>query len=79
MKFIDWYNFNFVDNKVMNNFGDIYVKVMRKHSFRSEDVMLDTLMNTSDAVKVFGDYQLIQVNLRTEKNYDTIGVLVCKE
>lgn len=79
MKFIDWYNFNFVENKVMDRIGDIYMKVMRKKSFLHEDKMLDTLVRISDAVRMFGDYELMSVSFDKQDNYTTICALVYKE
>lgn len=60
--FGEWHKFNFVDNKIMDTLGDIYVKVFRKHSFKSEDKCLEGLMRIDDAVKMFGNYPLIKVN-----------------
>ena len=79
MKFIDWYNFNFVENKVMDRVGDIYMKAMRKKSFLLEDKMLDTLVRVSDAVRMFGDYELMSVSLDKQNDYTTICALVYKE
>ena len=79
MKFIDWYNFNFVENKVMDRIGDIYMKVMRKKSFLLEDRMLYTLVRFSDAVRMFGDYELMSVSLDKQDNYKTICAIVYKE
>lgn len=79
MKFIDWYNFNFVDNKVMDRVGDIYMKVMRKKSSLLEDKMLDTLVRVSDAVRMFGDYELMFVSIDKQNDYATICALVYKE
>lgn len=78
MKFIDWYNFNFVENNVMN-FGDIYMKVMKKKSFHKDDVMLNSLMKITDAIQLFGDYNLMLVKLDEQNNYKTICALVYKE
>lgn len=79
MKFVDWYNFNFVENKVMDRIGDIYMKVMRKKSFLLEDEMLDTLVRVSDAVRMFGNYELMSVSLDKQNDYTTICALVYKE
>lgn len=79
MKFIDWYNFNFVDNKVMDRVGDIYMKVMRKKSLLLEDKMLDTLVRVSDAVRMFGDYELMFVSIDKQNDYATICALVYEE
>lgn len=79
MKFIDWYNFNFVENKVMDRIGDVYMKVMRKKSFLLEDKMLDTLVRISDAVCMFGDYELMSVSFDKQENYATICAIVYKE
>ena len=79
MKFIDWYNFNFVENKVMNSQDDIYMKVLRKNSTRDEDVMIDVLMGIADAAKVFGDYEISGIEIRHDKEYIAIGASVYKE
>lgn len=79
MKFAEWYNFNFVENKVMDGFGDIYVKVMRKKSFQRDDVMLDSLMKVSNAVHMFGDYELMLIKPETQNNHETICALIYKE
>lgn len=60
--FGEWHKFNFVDNKIMDHLGDIYIKVFRKPSFKSEDKCLEGLMRIDDAVKMFGDYPLFKVN-----------------
>lgn len=78
MKFIDWYNFNFVENNVMN-FGYIYMKVMRKKSFQKDDVMLDSLMKITDAIQLFGDYNLMLIKFEKQNDYTTICALVYKE
>ena len=79
MKFVDWYNFNFVENKIMDRVGDIYMKVMRKKSLLLEDKMLDTLVTVADAVRMFGDYELMYVSLDKQDNYTTICAIVYKE
>lgn len=79
MKFVDWYNFNFVENKIMDRVGNIYMKVMRKKSLLLEDKMLDTLVTVSDAVRMFGDYELMYVSLDKQDNYTTICAIVYKE
>ena len=79
MKFVDWYNFNFVENKVMDRIGNIYMKVKRKKFFLSKDEMLDALVRVSDAVRMFGDYELMSVSLDTQDDYKTICAIVYKE
>ena len=79
MKFIDWYNFDFVENKVMDGIGDIYMKVMRKKSFSRSDVMLDSLMKITDAIQLFGDYNLMLIMFEEQNSYKTICALVYKE
>ena len=63
--FGEWHKFNFVDNPIMNNLGDIYIKVFRKHSFKSDDKCLEGLMKIEDAAKMFSDYTLIKINYHT--------------
>lgn len=60
--FGEWYKFNFVDNKLMDTLGDIYIKVFRKQSLKSEDKCLEGLVRICDAVKMFGNYPLFKVN-----------------
>ena len=79
MKFVDGYNFNFVENKVMDRIGKIYMKAMRKKSFQLEDKMLDALVRVSDAVRMFGDYELMLVSLDKQDDYTTICAIVYKE
>lgn len=78
MRFIDWYNFNFVESDVMN-FEDIHMKIMRKKSFYKEDVILDSLMKITDAIQLFGDYNLILIKFEEQNNYKIICALVYKE
>lgn len=66
MKFIDWYNFNFVENKIMDRIGDIYVKIFRRESFQHDDMILCSLVNFEDAIKLFGDMKLMKVNFHCE-------------
>ena len=79
MKFIDWYNFNFVDNKVIN-VGDIYVKCFRKKSYSADDVMFDAKMRVEDANNLFGDYNLMMVKIRSDENdFARLCALIYKE
>ena len=55
MKLKDWYNFNFGNEQLKCNIGDIYVKVFRKESYKNEDVILEQLMKPGDMVYLFGD------------------------
>lgn len=85
MKFIDWYNFNFVENKIMDRIGDIYVKIFRKESFKHEDMILCSLVNFEDAVKLFGDMKLMKVSFHSEQKsamggeYKTLSALLYME
>ena len=63
--FGEWHKFNFVDNQIMNGLGDIYIKVFRKPSFKTDDKCLEGLMHIEDAVKMFGKYPLKKVNYHT--------------
>lgn len=78
MKFIDWYNFNFVESGVMN-FENIHMKIMRKKSFDKDDVILDSLMKITDAIQLFGDYNLMLIKFEGQNNYNVICALVYKE
>lgn len=82
MTFAEWHNFNFVENKIMDSLGDIYVKVFRKKSFKHEDMSLCGLMRISDAVKLVGNLELMKVNFHSEwrdgeSNYKALCALVC--
>jgi hypothetical protein len=68
--FGEWHKFNFVDNKLMDHLGDIYVKVFRKPSFKSEDKCLEGLMRIDDAVKMFGNYPLYKINYHSSYKND---------
>lgn len=69
--FGEWHKFNFVDNPIMNNLGDIYIKVFRKHSFKSDDKCLEGLMKIEDAVKMFSNYTLFKIAYHTIPARDT--------
>ena len=81
--FGEWYKFNFVDNKIMDTLGDLYIKVFRKKSFTSEDKCLEGLMRIDDAVKMFGDYSLMKINYHTDRSprygsdYKALCALIC--
>jgi hypothetical protein len=68
--FGEWYKFNFVDNTLMDGLGDIYIKVFRKRSFKTEDKCLEGLVRIVDAVKMFGDYSLYKINYHTSYRND---------
>lgn len=79
MKFIDWYNFNFVDNKVIN-VCNIYVKCFRKKSYSADDVMFDATMRVEDANNLFGDYNLMMVKIHSDGNdFARLCALIYKE
>ena len=82
--FGEWHKFNFVDNKLMDSIGDMYIKVFRKPSFKSEDKCLEGLMHIDDAVKMFGSYSLFKINYHQEwrdnaSNYKALCALICME
>ena len=80
MTFGEWHKFNFVDNKVMNNLGDIYIKVFRKQSLRTEDKCLEGLMKVDDAVKLFANYKLFKITYHTvpaKYSYDFDYKVIC--
>ena len=60
--FGEWHKFNFVDNKIMDHIGDMYIKVFRNHSFKTEDKCMECLIKIDDAVKMFDKYILMKVN-----------------
>lgn len=66
MTFAEWHNFNFVENKIMDYLGDLYIKVFRKKSFKTEDRIFCGLMRIDDAVKLVGALQLMKVSFHTE-------------
>lgn len=84
MTFNEWHQFNFVNNKIMN-IGDIYVKIMRKKSYHSDDKMIDALMKIDDTVKMFGDYTILSIGFDSKHSeklgdyYKTLSVLLYKE
>ena len=69
--FGEWHKFNFVDNPVMNNLGDIYIKVFRKRSLTSDDKCLEGLMKIEDAVRMFSNYTLFKIAYHTIPARDT--------
>ena len=79
MKFVDWYNFNFVENKVIN-VRDIYVKCFRKKSYSADDVMFEAKMRVEDANNLFGDYSLMMVKTYSNENdFVRLCALIYKE
>ena len=82
--FREWHQFNFVDNKLMDYFGDIYIKLFRKKSFKTEDRCFCQLMRVDDALKLFGNYPLMKINFHTEMRessmeYKALCALICME
>jgi hypothetical protein len=78
MKLRDWYNFNFGNEQFRCNFGDIYVKVFRKESPKSDDVIFTQLMSPEDMIYLFGDYKVFIVGKHEENAYWTMKVCICK-
>ena len=78
MKLRDWYNFNFCNEQFGCNIGDIYVKVFRKESYKSEDMIFEQLMKPSDMVHLFGDYKMFLLGKETNDGYCTIKVCIYK-
>lgn len=76
MKFIDWYNFNFVDNKIMN-INEVYVIVLRKLSYKKEDIIFEAKIKIQDVVNIFAEYNLMQI--RAIHNYPFIEILIYNE
>lgn len=82
LKFKEWYNYNCVENKVMDFVGDIYIEVFRKipsaTAFRTDkfNMMFSTLMRLKDAVKIFGELPLIRFNFHMENDYRTLCALL---
>ena len=64
--FREWHKFNFVDNKLMDTLSDIYIKVFRKKSFKTEDRCLCQLMRIDDVLKMFGDYTVMKINFHSD-------------
>lgn len=79
MKLIDWYNFNFGNEQFKCNYGDVYVKVFRKESYESKDMIFEQLMKPKDMSDLFGDCKLFLVGKDTKNDYCTICVCICKE
>lgn len=78
MKLIDWYNFNFKNEQFKCNYGDIYVKVFRKESYESKDMIFEQLMKPDDMAYLFGDYKMFLVGKDTKNDYCTVCVCICK-
>ena len=74
MKLRDWYNFNFGNEQFSCNIGDIYVKVFRRESYKTEDVILETLMKANNMVELFGDYKIFLIGKDTKNDYCTLKV-----
>lgn len=78
LKFKEWYNYNCVENKVMDDIGDIYIKVFRKLPnsawFRTDqgNMIFSTLIRLEDAAKMFGELSLIKINFHMENDYRTL-------
>lgn len=80
MSFSKWYQFNFIDNNIMN-FGDMYIKVFRKYSYKDEDKCFEVLMRIDDAARMFGSYKLIKITMYSEARefgeYKALCALLC--
>lgn len=80
MTFLKWYTFNFIDNRIMDNLGDMYIKIFRKKSFHTEDKCLEVLMRIDDAVNLFGNYQIMKIGMHSESRngveYKTLCALL---
>lgn len=79
MKLKDWYNFNFCNEQLRCNIGDIYVKVFRKQSYDNKDMILEQLMKPDDMVYLFGDYKIFILGKETKNDYCTLKVCIYKE
>ena len=79
MSFREWYEFN-CD---LMNFGDMYIKVFRKASYKNEDKCLEVLMRTDDAVRMFGSYNLLKITMHSEArecgDYKALCALLCQK
>ena len=78
MRLRDWYNFNFGNEQFRCNFGDVYVKVFRKESYKHEDMIFKQLMNPIDMVNLFGDYNMFILGKNTDNDYCTVCVCIYK-
>lgn len=78
MKLIDWYNFNFGNEQFSCNIGDIYVKVFRKESYKSEDMIFEQSMEPSDMIYLFGDYKMFLLGKDIKNSHCTLKVCICK-
>ena len=81
LTFSEWYEFNFVTNKIMDHFGDMYIKVFRKYSYKNEDRCFAVLMRIDDAVRMFGEYRLFKIKMHVESRevgeYKALCALLC--
>lgn len=82
--FLEWHKLTFIDNELMNNPGDMYIKLFRKKSFNTEDLCFCQMMRVNDALKLFGNYPLMRINFHTEvresgMEYKALCALICME
>lgn len=78
MKVKEWYAFNFRNERVNCNVGDVYVKVFRKKSYNNDDKIFEQLMDPVDMVNLFGEYQLFATGLYRD-GYSALSILIYKE
>ena len=84
MTFENWYKFNFVDNKIMTDMGDMYVKLFRDNHTSKDNCALSTLIRIDDAVRLFGHLQVIRISYHSEERpngytYKALCALLCME
>lgn len=78
MKLRDWYDFNFRNKQFGCNLGDVFVKVFRKESYKTEDMIFEQLMDHKDMIHLFGDYKMFLLKTHSLNGYCTICVLIYK-
>lgn len=78
MKFIDWYNFNFVDNTIIKQ-HTIYIIAFRKKSYKNEDKMFESKMEIEDAISLFKDYRVTEIRTRIQNDFSMLCALLYKE
>lgn len=57
MKLRDWYT----ANESIIGFNDVIIQCKRTDSYHVSDVLFKGLLNWKDAIKLFGDYNLQQI------------------
>lgn len=79
MKLKEWVDFNWQKDEhdhTLCKLGDFYIKVMANKSFKSDDVILSSLISPDNAKKLFGNMEVFSVGRYEENNYTALSVLI---